>query len=151
MEQAILEAAEIKFGQVIESQASFLLIKRSENDYMTIKSGLVDGQAQFHSGNYNMSLIEGALDLRDRATSTKTYSHTAYVVKLPTEHFTEMDIKLVEDEQFSIEALASQFSGATIQTLKSFQEEFNEATNDDAEKDYYIAFTNLINTGNEPV
>jgi hypothetical protein len=141
MEQAILEAAEIKFGQVIESQASFLLIKRSENDYMTIKSGLVDGQAQFHSGNYNMSLIEGALDLRDRATSTKTYSHTAYVVKLPTEHFTEI----------SIEALASQFSGATIQTLKSFQEEFNEATNDDAEKDYYIAFTNLINTGNEPV
>ncbi len=151
MEQAILEAAEIKFGQVIESQASFLLIKRSENDYMTIKAGLVDGDAQFHSGNYNMSLIEGALDLRDRATSTKTYSHTAYVVKLPVEHYTAIDAERIENEQYFMDALASQYSEASIQTLESFQKAFNEETDDEDAKDYYIAFTHLINTGDEPV
>lgn len=151
MEQAILEAAEIKFGQVIDSQDSVLLIKRGSDDYMTIKADLVDGEAQFNSGNYNMSLIEGALDLRDRATRSKTYSHTAYVVKLPAENYTAMDVSRIESEQYFLDVLVSQFSDAKVQTLKSFQKEFNDETDGNDKKDYFIAFTNLINTGNEPV
>jgi hypothetical protein len=151
MEKAILNAAETKFGQVIDTQADVLLIKRGDDDFMTIKAALIDGDAQFNSGNYNMSLIEGALDLRDRATSSKTKSHIAYVVKLPVDSYTAMDAARVDNEYYFMEALTKQYGDALIQTLESFQNEFNEDTDNDEPQDYYIAFTNLINTGKEPV
>lgn len=153
MEQAIIQAAQSKFGQVIETQANVLLIKRTENDYMTIKAGLVDGEAQFNFGNYNMSLIEAALDLRDRATNTRTMSHTTYVVKFPASDYSMADVERVEKENMRLDQVNKYFDDVLIQPLEDFQFQFNVTTDeiDGIEvEDYFIAFINEPNAGSMP-
>jgi len=73
----ITQAAEAKFGKVIEFQNDVLLIQREKglscaplDRYMTIKGNIVDGVPMFLSGDYDMSLIAAASNFTIRAQLT---------------------------------------------------------------------------------
>lgn len=70
----ITQAAEAKFGRVIEVQQDVLLIQRESglscaplDRYMTIKGAMIDGVPAFHAGDYDMSLIAASKNFAMRA------------------------------------------------------------------------------------
>lgn len=73
----LTQAAETKFGKVIDVQNNIFLIQRAKglscaplDRYMTIEGGIIDGNPQFHNGDYDMSLADAAKNFAMRAKLT---------------------------------------------------------------------------------
>lgn len=73
----LIQAAEVKFGKVIDVQNNIFLIQREKglscaplDRYMTIEGGMIDGNPQFHCGDYDMSLSSAAENFALRAKLT---------------------------------------------------------------------------------